>query len=171
MYNYAVCSGPYKYLTGTNLSHPLRFCPAVPQPGKRWPSKAEAQSRPLMERQTDRILPKGLTRQAVFYHFCYPGQPARLSVPIYYPFSTFSIVYARTTHQQPPAGPDAEQRQPFPFGSVPLHHWPAVRASPWGGMRLSRRESLPPQKFISRVDFSFFHSVKLILFLTVSFQR
>jgi len=44
-------------------------------------------------------------------------------------------------------------------------------AGPWGGMRLSSRESLPPQKFISHMDFSFFHSVKLILFLTVSFQR
>lgn len=29
-------------------------------------------------------------------------------------------------------------------------------------MRLSGRESLPPQKFISHVDFSFFHSLKLI---------
>ena len=153
------------------MPHPTRFCPTLPQPGKRRPQKAGAQSRPLMEMQTDRILLFSGSQSGCFYHFCYPGQPVCQSVPIYYPFSTFSIVYARTTHQQPPAGPDAGQRQPFLFGSVPLHHWPTCEAGPWGGMRLSSRESLPPQKFISHVDFSFFHSLKLILFLTVSFQR
>ena len=84
------------------------------------------------------------------------------SVPIYYPFSTFSIVYSCTAtsgHRQDRTpgrdSPSLSVRSPCTTGL-------RFEAGPWGGMRLSSRESLPPQKFISHVDFSFFHSLKLI---------
>ena len=164
-----------KALPGQICPTPHGFAPPYLSRAKRRPSKAEAQTGPSWRRRQTGFLPKRGPGQAAFTisDSAVTGrQPVRFSVAIYYSFSIFSIVYARTTHQQPPAGPDAGQRQPFPFWFGPLAPLPLrFEARPWGGARLSSRESLPPQKFISRVDFSFFRSLKLILFLTVSFQR
>lgn len=88
---------------------------------------------------------------------------------------SFFYIFNSLPDSPPPAatgrtGRRAETVIPSWFGPpAPLAY--GSRRDPGGGMRLSGRESLSPQKFISHVDFSFFHSLKLILFLTVSFQR
>ena len=87
------------------------------------------------------------------------------NVPIYYPFSTFSIVYARTTHQQPPAGPDAGQRQSFLFGSVPCTAGLRFEAGPLGGDEIVGAGESPPTKIhLTRGLF-------LFSFLKINFYR
>ena len=152
------------------MPHPLRFCPALPQPGKRRPQKAGAQSRPLMEMQTDRILSFSGSQSGCFYHFCHPGQPVCQSVPIYYPFSIFSIVYLFHHYQPPPAGPDARQRQPFLLGSVPLHRWPTVRGGTLGGDEIVEPGESPPTKIhLTRGLFLFsFRKINFISYCFIS---
>ena len=146
-------------LTGTNLSHPTRFCPAYHSRASGGP-KSRSVDRPLMEEETDRDFTKKVDLASSFLPFLTwevaSAVECRYILSFFYIFDTL----CSPTHQQPPAGPDAEQRQPFLFGSVPCPAGLRFEAGPWGGMRLSSRESLPPQKFISHMDFSFLHSLK-----------
>lgn len=76
---------------------------------------------------------------------------------------SFFYIFDSLPDSPPPAaigrtGRRAETALPFRFG--PLAPLAYDSSQPLGGMRLSRRESLPPQKFISHMDFSFLHYLK-----------
>ena len=125
-----------------------------------------------MEEQTNRGFAKKGDLAGRFLPFL--SQETAATLPAHHILSFFYIFASLLLAPLPAAtgrtGCQTETALPFRFGPpAPLAY---VRAGTLGGgMRLSSRESLPPQKFISHVDFSFFHSLKLILFLTVSFQR
>ena len=91
------------------------------------------------------------------------------SVPIYYPFSTFSLVYAHTTHQRPQAGLDAEQRQPFLLGSVPCTTGLRARRDPGGDEIVGAGESPPTKIHLTRGLFLFsFLKINFISYCFIS---
>jgi len=94
----------------------------------------------------------------------------RLSVAIDYPFSIFSIVYCLHHHQQPPAGPDAGQRQPFPFRFGPPAPLACGSSQPLGGDAITEPGESPPTKIhLTRGLFLFsFRKINFISYCFIS---